>query len=520
MELIKKQMYANRMGKKITDQFMVDDDYNVPDTKSDLAKVIMGEGNVSIDEIKRVENYLHISGQLNFQILYVTDEEESRLASLDGKMPFEEMVYTEEDEEKTFFITNAHVEFTAVMVHSRKLSIKAMIELEVGSDQLVSEDTTVDLECDTPVYKRQKDMQLLQMHTSKKDTYRIKEEVIIPGTKENIGNVLWTDVANRKLDTKLGDGALNIEGELQLFCFYESQEGKPDWVEQVVPYEGRIECSGADESMYHHVKSNLNDVNADVRMDEDGELRVLGVEGTLDLRLAVYREEDVELLEDVYSLDQNCKIETKDAEYEELLMQNHSKCKIAEQLSLPEIKDDILQICHSGGSLQIENREITDEGILLEGILHISFLYVKGNDQMPFDTWQGMVPFSYVIESNQVHPDMNYDINSALEQLSVTLMGSDEVEVKAVLAFHSFLRKPVEAKVITDVEFEPMEMSELEKRPGVVGYIVKAGDDLWTLAKRYNTTVDSIREVNEMEEQRDIIPGDKILIFKENMSIL
>ena len=52
-----------------------------------------------------------------------------------------------------------------------------------------------------------------------------------------------------------------------------------------------------------------------------------------------------------------------------------------------------------------------------------------------------------------------------------------------------------------------------------MGYIVKEGDDLWNLAKRYHTTEEGIQEVNEMDG-RQIKAGDRILIFKENMSIL
>ena len=62
-------------------------------------------------------------------------------------------------------------------------------------------------------------------------------------------------------------------------------------------------------------------------------------------------------------------------------------------------------------------------------------------------------------------------------------------------------------------------MEEMEKRPGIVGYIVKNGDDLWDLAKKYMTTEESIQEMNGLESDK-IKAGDKLLIFKENMSIL
>lgn len=192
---------------------------------------------------------------------------------------------------------------------------------------------------------------------------------------------------------------------------------------------------------------------------------------------------------------------------------------MTERLSLPEIKDDILQICHSSGVVQVDHTEVTGEGVRVEGVLHLSFLFVKSNDAVPFDTWQGMVPFSYLIESNTTTQDLKYDITSMLEQLSVSLLGGDGIEVKAVLAFHSFLRRAVSAWMITDLQLEKIPIEEIEKRPGIIGYIVKENDELWSLAKRYCTTVEGIMEVNEMAEPV-IKQGDRLLIFKENMSIL
>lgn len=99
------------------------------------------------------------------------------------------------------------------------------------------------------------------------------------------------------------------------------------------------------------------------------------------------------------------------------------------------------------------------------------------------------------------------------------MAGSGEIEVKAVLAFSSFIRQPVQTEIIDAITMEPYQTEELEKRPGIIGYIVKEGDELWSLAKRYCTTVEGIREVNGLSEDQ-VKPGDKILIFKENMSIL
>lgn len=173
--------------------------------------------------------------------------------------------------------------------------------------------------------------------------------------------MLLTDITGRKLEVRAAQDELLLRGELQIFCMYLSEEGKTDWLEQSVPYEGRIECSGATEGMYYDVQHALEDTLADVRMDEDGEMRIIGIEGTVSVRINLYEEEELNLLEDLYSLEQKVSYQTREAVYEELLLQNQSKCKIVENLSLPELKDDVLQICHSSGSVQIEHVETRAE---------------------------------------------------------------------------------------------------------------------------------------------------------------
>ena len=129
------------------------------------------------------------------------------------------------------------------------------------------------------------------------------------------------------------------------------------------------------------------------------------------------------------------------------------------------------------------------------------------------------MPFSYLIEYPELPQNAESSLAYHVEQLAVTLAGSEAVEIKAVLAFDIFLRKIVPVEMITEVRIEPLDMETLAGRPGIVGHIVQEGEDIWGLAKKYMTTIEGIMEVNGLESQ-NITPGDKLLIFKENVSIL
>ena len=106
--------------------------------------------------------------------------------------------------------------------------------------------------------------------------------------------------------------------------------------------------------MYHQSELHLTDINVEPRMDENGEMRILGIEATLQVRLIVYEEEKIQILEDLYMLDHICIPEVKEKRFFRLKLQNHSKCRISEELTLPELKEDILQICHCKGKIQME----------------------------------------------------------------------------------------------------------------------------------------------------------------------
>ena len=519
MEFDKKYFTVYRQGKEMADQFYLDEDFNVPDMKRDVQRIILSEGKIHIEDMKRVENYVRVTGELIFKVLYVTDEGETKITSLDGKIPFEEMVYTDEEPLENIFVKCINTDLTVNVIHSRKLNIKAVVDMKLSSDGQQEEEILTDASDTISLYKKYTEHPVLRLYTIKKDTYRIKEEITIGGTKETIGALLWSDAVNRRLDTRIGSDEVILQGELLFFGFYESMDGKVDWIEQTVPYQGKISCYGVQDHMYHQIYPDIRDISIDVRMDEDGEMRIIGVEATLEVRVIIYEEEKMKILEDIYSLEKKCGPVRKEKNFEKLLMQNHSKCKIVERLSLPEIKDDILQICHSSARIQIDQTEIQEKGLFIEGILHVNFMYVKPDDVIPFDVWQGMVPFSYLLESNETDEAMSYDLLGTVEQLSIGLLGSEEVEIKAVLAIRSFLKSPVNFSDITDISYLPNDLKEQENAAGIIGYIVKDGDKLWDLAKKYNTTMESIMEVNNLEHP-ELKCGQKMLIFKENMSIL
>ena len=50
--------------------------------------------------------------------------------------------------------------------------------------------------------------------------------------------------------------------------------------------------------------------------------------------------------------------------------------------------------------------------------------------------------------------------------------------------------------------------------PGITVYVVKQGDTLWNIAKKFYTTVEEIRQMNELEEE-ELSVGTPLLLVKK-----
>lgn len=94
MELKKESIQMLRAKSKATSQVTFDVDYNVPDAKQDVGRMIQHKGQVTMDEVRLSEGKAFLRGNLNVDILYV-GEEEGKVYSMGAKLPFEEVLNLE-----------------------------------------------------------------------------------------------------------------------------------------------------------------------------------------------------------------------------------------------------------------------------------------------------------------------------------------------------------------------------------------------------------------------------------------
>jgi len=518
LDLVKKQIHMNRWKNKVSTQITLDDDFIVPDTMEDMEQMILDHGDIQIENSRNLGEKMQVKGKLEFRVLYRTPE--GNMQTLAGSIPFEETINVPDMDEKDYSNVAWQLDdLNAGIINSRKLSVKAIITLDVKVESLYDAEAATDVQMadgtppDVEVLKRQIETAAIALRN--KDTFRIKQEIALSGNKPDMDRILWSDLRLRGVETRPLDGQIKIEGELVVFVIYESDGDNTavQWLEESIPFSGEVEMMDAVEEMIPFITVRILHQEVEARPDSDGEMRELEIDAVLELDMKLYEEEEMELLSDLYSPNRELNMQTEEACFDRILAKNTAKCKLNETISLREA-GRILQICHCDGTIKIDETEAKEDGLHIEGVLEVRMMYLTNEDANPIQSSVEMLPFHYVVEVPGINQDSVWQLNPSIEQLSAVMAGGDSVEIKAVLSLDILVLQPVCETVIKQVEENPLDMKKIQEMPGIVGYIVQPGDTLWLIAKKFHTTVDTIMATNGLTSDA-IKPGDRLILVKE-----
>lgn len=515
LELKKENVQMLRVKSKAAAQVTFDVDYNVPDAKPDVGRMVQSKADVSMDEVRLSEGKAFLKGNLQVALLYV-GEQEGKIYSFSAKLAMDETMNLEGIESGDKLCLSWEIEDLSIrVIHSRKLNIKAIVTFFASVDEIARLQIPISLE-NAEVSVKKKTVRLMSLCVHKKDTLRIKEDIDLASNRPNIDDLLWYTIEPRNLDLRPEDDKLRVKGELSVFVLYTGgdEENPPQWLEYSMPFSNEAECSGCAQDLIPHIEVSVLHQGIEVKPDPDGEERILQVDVVLELNMKLYREEEHELILDVYTPLKECVLHGKKEVLESLLVRNFSKCRVADRVAVKESQGKVLQLCHSSGKVKIDKTKITEKGILAEGIVILKILYIIGNDEMPFYSMEAMLPFTHLIEAKGIDLKCTYFLQANLEQLSTTMADGDEMEVKAAVGLNVLVIRQWEEMLIDAVEEKPLDMKRIESMPGITVYMVKDGDTLWDIARQFYTTVDEICAINGISE-KEVQTGQPLLLVKQ-----
>lgn len=515
MALVKKNIHMNKMKGKIISQITLDDDINVPDRLPDIGNKITENGSILVDSVKVSQNKIAAKGKLRIKMMYKAMGTAVDIHRLEDSIPFDEVINMDGIEDgDTISVDLIIDDLNVSVVNTRKICVKAIITVIAIAENICDEEFSVDIDDEHIEYIKDS-VELTQIAMRKKDLLRIREEITLGTGKLNINEIIWNTASLCNQRMKIMEDKIAVSGDVVLFVLYTADDGPLQWADATVPFNGMIELPGCNEEMIPSVEMKLSNADIEARPDFDGEQRILQLDGIVNVDIKLYEEQQFDIIKDAYSHKKDLVLTRKGTDYENLLMKNVTKSKVVEKIKVKNIDGThIMQICSCASDIKLDDITVVEDGLLIEGAMEVSILYICSDDSNPLCCVKEDIPFSQKIEVADIKEESIYNVKAITEQIQATMTGTDEIEVKANILLDCIVFDKLSKNVITDMEEKDYDMEMISALPGIVGYVTKKGDTQWSVAKKFYTTVESLRNINDLKND-ELQPGQMLVVVKK-----
>ncbi|MCC5912036.1 MAG: DUF3794 domain-containing protein [Clostridiaceae bacterium] len=516
VELMKDILKVDQVIGKNTVQAIIEGDILAPDAKPDITRVVGVDGNVQVTKRETQDNKIVVEGTVQFKVLYASDKGEEPLYSIDSATEFKQDIEIEGITAQMKNEVNVEVEHIDFNLNNdRKISVKAVINLEGTGIEETQVEITKDLEGLEDIEVLKETLQytdIIGTNTSDtlvKDAFELEED--LPEVKEVLS---WHAIPVEK-ETKITDGKVIVGGALILEVLYSGDdEEKPlNVIKKEMPFTHFVEIPEAYSDMEYKLKMKMEDLYTDIKENADGLHKVLEVEGIVKIEAVVMETQRREVVVDAYSPTRPLEVKRSSLELKENLGIHRSQVLLRETLELPNSLPPMAQIFSVNAKPIVTDYSLMENKVVLEGVLETHVIYTAEEGLQPIYSYMQEIPFRHSVDIDGVKGNMEADIELLVQELDYSRINEEQLEVKINVGTtcQAYCKKTIE--VVSEVE-ELAEAVDITKRPSLTIYFFQEDDSLWKVAKKYNTTLESIMTANEIEHPEDVKAGDQIIIEK------
>ncbi|HCC07911.1 MAG TPA: hypothetical protein DEP72_07125 [Clostridiales bacterium] len=491
-------------------QIVFEEDIIVPDVKADIGNIIQVDSQVHIKSFSFNLNKLNYDGCIEYNILYVSDEQEKTINSIIGEIKINDILNMENIRHEDLTIESEIEYFKHTMINSRKLNLKVVINMKIKSEKNLEKDI-ITSENNFDYQTLYEDIDFDVKNDNKSEKIFIKETIELPSNKPSIKDILKCSMSLKNIDFKAIDEKVVLKGNLSIVVVYNNYENSLELIEYDIGINEIIDNVNCDENMMVDGKMDVQDKYVEISTDQNGDERIISIEMVAEAKFEIIAEEKKVVLKDIYGVSKKIKPQKEIYNYDKIIFKNKNKSTIKDTFSIDK-NDVILQVYSIDGKIKIDNITVKKDSIVSEGHIDCKILYIVADDNIPIKSSSQVLYFVQTIDARGADENMKVKLDANIEHIAFNMISKNELEVKAILCFDAMVAEKKSQEFIVDIiESEEVDVGVY---PSMIIYFVKTGDILWDISKKYNTTIKQIAELNDIENSNIIYPGQKLVILK------
>lgn len=499
----KETLCVNQIIGQKTDTAMVEEDFVVPDIKPDILNTISTNGTICIYKKEVMDGKVRLDGCINAYIMYLADDEESSVRSLNTTLEFSQTI--DFDVVKTGMLLDDNVNLKAIecrVINGRKVNVKAIIDIELKIDS--NEDVEFVKEMNDI-----KDIQLLENNLKLNSllgtgvTKVYAKDTLVIDSADNLAEIMKVNINIINRETKISYNKVLVKADACVKILYRTEDNRICSTCNLIPVMGFIDMPDVTDENLCDVKYQIRNL---VIKPNNIEEHSIYVEAELEINCMVYQTRQVNIIEDLYSPSVDLTYKQKQIRaisQKEILKDT---CNIREKQFIAEIENR--KIYDVDVKPTITNQTIMNNRIMFEGEVELNFLFDADNSSR-MGTKNLVLPFNFNMDCMGVTATSQIETSVEVELQDFIVMPDESIDMKIDLGFTINLSNHRDINVIQEINVDEARNTE---RYSLIIYFVKPGDTLWNIAKKFHSTVSNIANINGIEDENKINIGEQLFI--------
>lgn len=503
--------YEQSIGENSQD-IVIKEEYVIPDTLPDVSDILMLNAKPLVVNKEVMNGKVLVEFEVDFNVLYMNKEEDNTEAhAVNYTTKISANVDADGATADMNCDSNVDIEHIQCMiVNERKICIQGVANIACNVIKKNTFEIVKDVESDGDLQFLKQPMILDKVIGSFEGEMIGKTELKIDMDRPEIGKIVKYFITLGKKEVRLYDGGIHLECVANLQILYKGKNSKEViCISENIPITKELEIDKIKNGMEHNTDFTVHSFEYDIKEDDMGENRILDIEFLVKTITHVMAKEEIEMIEDAYCPTKMVKMDKEEFNINVIQGQNQTETLAKGDIEIANDMPKPSKVIMTTADVNITDKKLMDDKILVEGVLKADVLYSTGDDKEYLACASDEIPFSTTIDIDGAKIDMDCICKLNLEMLESSIEAGN-VCVRAIIKGYGIVSYPVKQKFL--VEMNMIEGEIPQKKASVTIYVVQKDDNLWKICKRYYTTKEKILNINGIENEKDIKPMDKLII--------
>lgn len=483
---------------KKTDTKEVGAEYALPDYLPDITRLLRVSARIESPQKYCGNDTLEYDGKLFFSVVYATNDGEIKNASFDtdysGSVALQEA--------DAVAVVNADTYTDAVncrLSGPRKLSVKARLITHISVCDVASVQPIVSgkigAESAKTLQYKKNDTEFMQEIKAQEKNVPVSEDIEIEPGMPQISDIVFVTLVPAVNDIRVTEGNVSYNGALLASIMYEarSADGTREYVafEREIPISGEAEADGAQDGAFAFCDIDISNISYRPQTDELGDTKTVEVDFDYSAYFRIFQKSICEITTDMYSLDFENSNEKETIRYRTADTAKTFNFSFNDSVQYDDA--EFARAVCAAASAEVTSVSKLGSKTSVSGNIDISA--VMQSEAGTFAGRNFTLPFKAEADIGKYSELFSYEAKTCVGGVGARVLdGKIFFNAEITVSIAVFGEKEVDAlKTCTIFIDRPI---ECRSRSNVVLYYPIKGDDLWSVAKKYNTTVEKLAALN------------------------